>query len=132
MKFEIEGKEIVKKVAKPHGDSAHVYLPKSWVGQKVAAVQVEGFDKVTEHRVKINATTAALTALVACSLLISATALLNVQRPMTMTQPQIPEPEGPSGPLASGGGAVPQTPSPTVDRNGAGVLQTLASICACC
>ena len=143
MKYEIEGSEIVKKVAKPHGDSAHVYLPKSWVGKNVAAVRVEDFDRVSEHHVKINATAAALMTLVTCSLLISAVALVNVQRlPMTMTQPQMPEPEGPIGPLASGDGTVQGIPEhsvdvgSSVDRTGTtqewGALQALASLCTCC
>ena len=137
MKYEIEGSEIVKKVAKPHGDSAHVYLPKSWIGKNVAAVRVEDFDRVSEHHVKINATAAALMALVTCSLLISAVALVNTQRspttiPMAITQPQIPEPEGLIGPPTPSEGTAQQMPEPAVGRNDMGALQALASLCACC
>ena len=42
MKIEIEnGKEVVTKRVKAHGNSGRIYLPVSWVGKTVKAVLID-------------------------------------------------------------------------------------------
>jgi len=38
-KFEVEGKELIIKIIKKHGNGAMVYIPKSWIGEKVAIIR---------------------------------------------------------------------------------------------
>ena len=38
-KFEIEGKEMLIKTVKEHGNGAMVYIPKSWTGSTVAVIR---------------------------------------------------------------------------------------------
>ncbi len=42
VKFQIEGKEVLEKVVKPHGGGCYVYLPKAWNGEKVVVIRVGG------------------------------------------------------------------------------------------
>lgn len=39
--FHIAGSDMVKKTARKHGDSAHVYLPKDWADKEVVVILVE-------------------------------------------------------------------------------------------
>lgn len=41
MKFEIEGKDMRKKIASSSGGSSKVYLPKSWEGKQVVVILLE-------------------------------------------------------------------------------------------
>ncbi len=41
IKMEMEGFEIVEKVADAGGNSARIYVPKHWLGKKVRAVLIE-------------------------------------------------------------------------------------------
>ena len=41
IKMEMEGYEVVEKVAERGGNSARVYVPKHWMGKKVRVVLVE-------------------------------------------------------------------------------------------
>ena len=40
-RYEIEGYEVVEKVAKPSGTTARVWVPKSWEGKRVKIVRIE-------------------------------------------------------------------------------------------
>ena len=39
--MQMEGFEVVEKVAQVGGNSARIYVPKHWIGKKVRAVLVE-------------------------------------------------------------------------------------------
>jgi len=39
--MEMEGYEIIEKVAKPSGTTARVLVPRHWIGKKVRVVRVE-------------------------------------------------------------------------------------------
>ena len=39
--MELEGFEVVEKVAEKGGNSARIYLPKKWIGKKVRAILME-------------------------------------------------------------------------------------------
>ena len=41
MKIEMEGYEVVEKIADKGGNSARIYVPKKWEGKKVRAVLIE-------------------------------------------------------------------------------------------
>ena len=41
MKIELEGFEVVEKVAVKGGNSSRIYVPKKWEGKKVRAVLIE-------------------------------------------------------------------------------------------
>jgi len=41
MKINMEGYEVVEKIAERGGNSARIYVPKKWVGKKVRAVLIE-------------------------------------------------------------------------------------------
>ena len=41
MKIEMEGYEVVEKIAVKGGNSARIYVPKKWEGKKVRAVLIE-------------------------------------------------------------------------------------------
>jgi len=41
IEFKVAGKEMVKKIARKHGDSSHVYVPKAWEGKEVVIILVE-------------------------------------------------------------------------------------------
>ena len=41
IQMEMEGFEIVEKVAERGGNSARIYVPKKWTGKKVRAVLIE-------------------------------------------------------------------------------------------
>jgi putative transposon-encoded protein len=41
MKIEMEGFEVVEKIADAGGNSARIYVPKHWLGKKVKAVLIE-------------------------------------------------------------------------------------------
>ncbi len=41
MKIEMEGYEVVEKVAVKGGNSSRIYVPKRWEGKKVRAVLIE-------------------------------------------------------------------------------------------
>ena len=41
IKMQMEGYEVVEKVADAGGNSARIYVPKHWVGKKVRAVLIE-------------------------------------------------------------------------------------------
>jgi putative transposon-encoded protein len=41
IKMEMEGYEVVEKVAENGGNSARIYVPKKWTGKKVRAVLIE-------------------------------------------------------------------------------------------
>lgn len=41
IKMEMEGYEVVEKVAERGGNSARLYVPKHWIGKKVRAVLIE-------------------------------------------------------------------------------------------
>ena len=41
MKLEMEGYEVIEKVAVKGGNSARIYVPKKWEGKKVRAVLIE-------------------------------------------------------------------------------------------
>ena len=41
IKMEMEGYEVVEKVADAGGNSARIYVPKHWLGKKVRAVLIE-------------------------------------------------------------------------------------------
>jgi putative transposon-encoded protein len=41
MKIEMEGFEVVEKVAVKGGNSSRIYVPKKWEGKKVRAVLIE-------------------------------------------------------------------------------------------
>jgi putative transposon-encoded protein len=41
MKIEMEGYEVVEKVAVKGGNSSRIYVPKKWEGKKVKAVLIE-------------------------------------------------------------------------------------------
>lgn len=40
-KFSFEGVEVIECTVKPHSTSAHVGLPKKWIGCRVAVVRLE-------------------------------------------------------------------------------------------
>jgi len=40
-KLEMEGYEVVEKIAVKGGNSARIYVPKKWEGKKVRAVLIE-------------------------------------------------------------------------------------------
>jgi len=37
-KFQVEGRELIIREVKPHGNGAIVYVPKSWIGRKVGII----------------------------------------------------------------------------------------------
>lgn len=41
IKMEMQGYEVVEKVAQAGGNSARIYVPKHWQGKKVKAVLIE-------------------------------------------------------------------------------------------
>jgi putative transposon-encoded protein len=41
IKMQMEGFEVVEKVADKGGNSARLYVPKQWIGKKVRAVLIE-------------------------------------------------------------------------------------------
>ena len=41
IKMEMEGYEVVEKVADAGGNSARIYVPRHWIGKKVRAVLIE-------------------------------------------------------------------------------------------
>lgn len=41
IKMQMEGFEVVEKVADAGGNSARIYVPKHWMGKKVRAVLIE-------------------------------------------------------------------------------------------
>jgi putative transposon-encoded protein len=41
VKMQMEGYEVVEKVAERGGNSARIYVPKHWLGKKVRAVLLE-------------------------------------------------------------------------------------------
>ena len=41
IKMQMEGFEVIEKVANMGGNSARIYVPKHWVGKKVRAVLIE-------------------------------------------------------------------------------------------
>ena len=41
IKMEMEGYEVVEKVAEKGGNSSRIYVPKHWQGKKVRAVRIE-------------------------------------------------------------------------------------------
>lgn len=41
MNIEIEGYEVVEKIAVKGGNSARIYVPKKWEGKKVKAILLE-------------------------------------------------------------------------------------------
>jgi putative transposon-encoded protein len=41
MKIDMEGFEVVEKIAVKGGNSSRIYVPKKWVGKKVRAVLIE-------------------------------------------------------------------------------------------
>jgi hypothetical protein len=43
--FKFKGYHYVEKTAKNGGDSARVFVPKSWAGKKVVAILLEPIDK---------------------------------------------------------------------------------------
>ena len=43
-KFSIEGHEVVEKEVSGHGNGAHVYVPKNWLGETVKIVRTTDSD----------------------------------------------------------------------------------------
>ena len=41
IKMQMEGFEVVEKIAERGGNSARIYVPKHWMGKKVRAVLIE-------------------------------------------------------------------------------------------
>jgi len=41
IKMQMEGYEVVEKVAMLTGNGARIYIPKSWAGKKIRAVLIE-------------------------------------------------------------------------------------------
>ncbi len=41
IKLEMEGYEVIEKVAQSGGNSARIYLPKKWEGKKIRAILIE-------------------------------------------------------------------------------------------
>lgn len=41
IKMQMEGYEVIEKVADAGGNSARIYVPKHWIGKKVRAVLIE-------------------------------------------------------------------------------------------
>ncbi len=41
MKIEMQGFEVVEKIAVKGGNSSRIYVPKRWEGKKVRAVRIE-------------------------------------------------------------------------------------------
>ncbi len=41
IKMQIEGYEVIEKVAERGGNSARIYVPKAWLGKKVRVVLIE-------------------------------------------------------------------------------------------
>ena len=41
IKMQMEGFEVIEKVADKGGNSARIYVPKHWIGKKVRAVLIE-------------------------------------------------------------------------------------------
>ncbi len=41
MKIELEGFEVVEKIAVKGGNSSRIYVPKKWEGKKVKAILIE-------------------------------------------------------------------------------------------
>ena len=41
IKMQMEGFEVVEKVADKGGNSARIYVPKHWIGKKVRAILIE-------------------------------------------------------------------------------------------
>jgi len=41
IKMQMEGYEVVEKIAQAGGNSARIYVPKKWEGKKVRAVLIE-------------------------------------------------------------------------------------------
>ena len=41
IKMQMEGDEVVEKIADKGGNSARIYVPKHWIGKKVRAVLIE-------------------------------------------------------------------------------------------
>ena len=39
--MEMEGYEMVEKIAKPSGTTARILVPRNWIGKRVRAVRVE-------------------------------------------------------------------------------------------
>jgi len=37
--FTVRGKELIIREVKPHGNGAIIYVPKSWIGEKVGVVR---------------------------------------------------------------------------------------------
>ena len=45
--FQLEGKELVIREVKPHGNGAVVYIPKTWIGEKVGIIRgIKNGDKI--------------------------------------------------------------------------------------
>ncbi len=41
IKMQMEGYEVIEKVADKGGNSARIYVPKHWIGKRVRAVLIE-------------------------------------------------------------------------------------------
>lgn len=41
IKMQMEGFEVVEKVAERGGNSARIYVPKHWIGKRIRAVLIE-------------------------------------------------------------------------------------------
>jgi len=41
MKIEMQGYEVIEKVAMPSGNSSRIYLPVDWKGKRIRAVRLE-------------------------------------------------------------------------------------------
>ena len=41
IKIQMEGYEVIEKIAERGGNSARIYVPKKWIGKKVRAVLIE-------------------------------------------------------------------------------------------
>ena len=41
MQIQMEGYEVIEKIANKGGDSGRIYVPKHWIGKKVRAVLIE-------------------------------------------------------------------------------------------
>ncbi|MBS3127637.1 DUF2080 family transposase-associated protein [Candidatus Woesearchaeota archaeon] len=41
IKMQMEGYEVVEKIAEKGGNSARIYVPKKWTGKKVRAILIE-------------------------------------------------------------------------------------------
>lgn len=41
IKMQMEGYEVIEKIAERGGNSARIYVPKKWIGKKVRVVLIE-------------------------------------------------------------------------------------------